>query len=190
MYLLQLFQDSQIIPLAVFNSLEEGRESVSVIPGYYTESLEGYVEDYLDVTKLPAYYEWVYQGNTLPLSHWMFATNDPVYLDWRPIANLSLSNQGLIEGAMNVDGYSVDFQDAKAYITDRDRAYQAFSEQLASYGIETRLTHKGSEDGSMIQYRPEGASEWMYVTHLDPMFMSEDLEALVSEVLQEAGMEG
>ena len=59
MYILELYQNNYSKDLVAFDSLEEGKEFVSKIPGYTLEQEDGFEVEYFNPKNIPDYMEIV-----------------------------------------------------------------------------------------------------------------------------------
>lgn len=103
----------------------------------------------------------------------MFTEDGPVHIDWLSLTNLSLPGDGLIEGSMRVDAYSIEHQDAEYYITLCEKQCERAKNYLGSLGYEVTRSYFGSEDGEAILYRKSPEENWRFFTHLVPAFVEE-----------------
>ena len=92
MYLLELYQNDHSKDFVVFDSLEDGKDFVSQIPGYTLEIEDGFEVEYVNPEHLPDYMEIIYNGNIVPLSRFSFNSEENVIIDWKEILNLSVKN--------------------------------------------------------------------------------------------------
>jgi len=92
MYLLELYQNDYSKDFVVFDSLEDGKDFVSQIPGYSLEIEDGFEVEYVNPEHLPDYMEIIFNGNIVPLSRFSFNSEENVIIDWKEITNLSVKN--------------------------------------------------------------------------------------------------
>ena len=183
MVILELYQGDYKKDLVAFDSLEEGRAFVAQIPGYSLETEDGFEVEFFNPTNLPDYMEIIYNGNIVPLSKWMFDSEVNVDIVWKEIANLSVKNDKVVEGATKVDAYVVNNDEVKAYIEAREANFRKAKAFLERIGYEVDRSYFGSEDGEAILYRKKGAEDWHFLCHLDPMFVEiEDVEGFVENI--------
>ena len=116
MILLKLIQEKKENIVGLFNSIEEGREFVSKIPGYKIEKYDKHIYESLDYFFLEKYIEIEYKGNRVPISKYSFIKGPVIDVFWEKVPNLSSSNNGLIEGGTRVDAYYIDNKEVKEYI--------------------------------------------------------------------------
>ena len=114
MYILELYQSHYSKDLVAFDSLEEGKEFVSKIPGYTLEVEDDFEVEYFNPKNLPDYMEIVFNGNIVPLSRLSFDSEENVEIIWKEISNLSLTNHYMIEGSTKIDAYVVNNEEVKA----------------------------------------------------------------------------
>ena len=119
MVILELYQGDYQKDLVAFDSLEEGREFVTQIPGYTLETEDGFEVEYFNPKNLPDYMEIFFNGNIVPLSRFSFDPEENVEIIWKEISNLSLKNDIVIEGATKIDAYVVNNDEVKAYVEAR-----------------------------------------------------------------------
>lgn len=178
MYLLTFIQNSQETLVALFESMESGREFVSAIPGYriWQEEIEGetYVYESLRPEELPDYMTVEHRGNQIPLSRFMFPDEDEVDIIWRELVNMDIPNGGMAKGGLLVDAYVIENEDAEAYIKAREANYERVSRVLEEMGYEADRCYRGSEDGEAMIVRKKGEPDWHFLSHMDPFF-AEDL---------------
>ena len=178
MYLLTFIQNSQETLVALFESMESGREFVSAIPGYriWQEEIEGetYVYESLRPEELPDYMTVEHRGNQIPLSRFMFPDEDEVDIIWRELVNMDIPNGGMAKGGLLVDAYVIENEDAEAYIKAREANYERVSRVLEKMGYEADRSYRGSEDGEAMIVRKKGEPDWHFLSHMDPFF-AEDL---------------
>lgn len=185
MYLLEFYQNNYSKDLVLFETLEEGREFVTQIPGYTLEKEDGFEVEYVNTKQLPDYMEIVFNGNIVPLSRFSFNSDENVDIIWKEISNLSVKNVKMIEGATKIDAYVVNNDEVKAYVEAREANFRKAKAFLESKGYEVDRSFFGSEDGEAILYRKKGSKDWHFLCHLDPMFVEiEDVEGYVKEEVE------
>lgn len=186
MYLLELYQNNYSKDLVLFETLEEGREFVTQIPGYTLENEDGFEVEYLNSKNLPDYMEIVFNGNIVPLSRFSFNSEENVDIIWKEVSNLSFKNDKVIEGATKVDAYVVNNDEVKAYVEAREANFRKAKAFLESKGYEVNRSFFGSEDGEAIVYRKRDTEDWHFLCHLDPLFVGiEDVEGYVKEAMED-----
>ena len=186
MLILELYQNDYSKDLVAFDSLEEGKEFVAKIPGYTLENEDGFEVEYVNPKQLPDYMEIIYNGNIVPLSKFMFDSEENVDIIWKEISNLSVKNDKVIEGATKVDAYVVNNDEVKAYVEARESNFRKAKAFLESKGYEVDRSFFGSEDGEAILYRKRGSEDWYFLCHLDPLFVKiEDVEGYVKEAMED-----
>ena len=186
MYILELYQNNYSKDLVAFDSLEEGKEFVSKIPGYTLEQEDGFEVEYFNPKNIPDYMEIIFNGNIVPLSKFMFDPEENVDIIWKEISNLSEPNEKVIEGYSKIDAYVVNNDEVKTYVEAREANYRHAKDFLEGSGYEVEKSFFGSEDGEAILYRKKGAGDWYFLSHLDPMFVEiEDVEGYVKEEVGE-----
>ena len=186
MYLLELYQNNYSKDLVLFETLEEGREFVTQIPGYTLENEDGFEVEYFNSKNLPDYMEIVFNGNIVPLSRFSFNSEENVDIIWKEVSNLSFKNDKVIEGATKVDAYVVNNDEVKAYVEAREANFRKVKAFLESKGYEVDRSFFGSEDGEAIIYRKRDTEDWHFLCHLDPLFVEiEDVEGYVKEAMED-----
>ena len=185
MVILELYQNNYSKDLVLFETLEEGREFVTQIPGYTLENEDGFEVEYFNSKNLSDYMEIVFNGNIVPLSRFSFNSEENVDIIWKEISNLSFKNDKVIEGATKVDAYVVNNDEVKAYVEAREANFRKAKAFLERKGYEVDRSFFGSEDGEAILYRKKGSEDWHFLCHLDPMFVEiEDVEGYVKEEVE------
>ena len=185
MYLLELCQNDHSKDFVVFDSLEDGKDFVSQIPGYTLEIEDGFEVEYVNPKYLPDYMEIVFNGNIVPLSRFSFNSEENVDIIWKEISNLSVKNDKVIEGYSKIDAYVVNNDEVKAYVEAREANYGKAKDFLERNGYEADRSFFGSEDGEAILYRKRGTEDWHFLCHLDPLSVDiEDVEGYVKEEIQ------
>ena len=182
MVILELYQNNYSKNLVFFETLEEGREFVTQIPGYTLENEDSFEVEYFSPKNLPDYMEIVFNGNIVPLSRFSFEPEENVEIIWKEISNLSVKNDKVIEGYSKVDAYVINNDEVKSYIEARETRYHQAKDFLDRSGYEVDRSFFGSEDGEAIVYRKRDTEDWHFLCHLDPLFVeAEDVEGYVKE---------
>lgn len=186
MVILELYQNNYSKDLVLFETLEEGREFVTQIPGYTLENEDGFEVEYFNSKNLSDYMEIVFNGNIVPLSRFSFNSEENVDIIWKEVSNLSFKNDKVIEGATKVDAYVVNNDEVKAYVEAREANFRKAKAFLENKGYEVDRSFFGSEDGEAILYGKRGAEDWHFLCHLDPLFVEiEDVEEYVKEAMED-----
>ena len=186
MYILELYQNNYSKDLVAFDSLEEGKDFVSKIPGYTVENEDNFEYEYFNPKNIPEYMEIIYNKNIVPLSKFMFESEENVEIIWKEISNLSVTKDKVIEGYSKIDAYVINNEEVKAYVEERETKYNMVKEFLESYGYEVDRSFFGSEDGEAIVYRKNKSNDWHFLCHMDPSFLDiEDLKKYVKETIEE-----
>ena len=186
MYILELYQNNYSKDLVVFVSLEEGKDFVSKIPGYTIEKEDNIEYEYFNPKNIPKYMEIIYNENIVPLSRFMFDSEENVEIIWKEISNLSITKDKIIAGYSKIDAYVINNEEVKAYIEERETKYNLIKNFLESNGYEVDRSFFGSEDGEAIIYRKKETSDWHFLCHLDPGFLDiEDLEVYINELMED-----
>ena len=186
MVILELYQNNYSKNLVFFETLEEGREFVTQIPGYTLENEDSFEVEYFSPKNLPDYMEIVFNGNIVPLSRFSFEPEENVEIIWKEISNLSVKNDKVIEGYSKVDAYVINNDEVKSYIEARETRYHQAKDFLERSGYEVDRSFFGSEDGEAIVYRKKDTEDWHFLCHLDPLFVEiEDVEGYVKEAMED-----
>ena len=186
MVILELYQNNYSKNLVFFETLEEGREFVTQIPGYTLENEDSFEVEYFSPKNLPDYMEIVFNGNIVPLSRFSFEPEENVEIIWKEISNLSVKNDKVIEGYSKVDAYVINNDEVKSYIEARETRYHQAKDFLDRSGYEVDRSFFGSEDGEAIVYRKRDTEDWHFLCHLDPLFVEiEDVEGYVKEAMED-----
>ena len=186
MYILELYQNNYSKDLVAFDSLEEGKDFVSKIPGYTIEKEDNFEYEYFNPKNIPDYMEIIYNENIVPLSKFMFESEENVEIIWKEISNLSVTKDKIIEGYSKIDAYVVNNEEVKVYIEERETKYNIIKDLLESDGYEVDRSFYGSEDGEAIVYRKKESKDWHFLCHMDPSFLEiKDLKKYVKETVEE-----
>ena len=186
MYILELYQNDYSKDLVAFDSLEEGKEFVSKIPGYRIEKEDIFEYEYFNPKNIPDYMEIIYNKNIVPLSRFMFDSEENVEIIWKEISNLSITKDKIIAGYSKIDAYVINNEEVKAYIEERETKYNMIKYFLETNGYEVDRSYFGSEDGEAIIYRKKETKDWNFLCHLDPGFIDiEDLEVYINELMED-----
>ena len=186
MVILELYQNNYSKNLVFFETLEEGREFVTQIPGYTLENEDSFEVEYFSPKNLPDYMEIVFNGNIVPLSRFSFEPEENVEIIWKEISNLSVKNDKVIEGYSKVDAYVINNDEVKSYIEARETRYHQAKDFLDRSGYEVDRSFFGSEDGEAIVYRKRDTEDWHFLCHLHPLFVEiEDVEGYVKEAMED-----
>lgn len=185
MYILELYQNNYSKDLVEFDSLEEGKEFVSKISGYTIEKEDNFEYEYFNPKNIPDYMEIIYNENIVPLSRFMFDSEENVEIIWKEISNLSITKNKIIKGYSKIDAYIIDNEEVKDYIEERETKYNTIKDFLESNGYEVDRSFFGSEDGEAILYRKKETEDWHFLCHLDPSFLEIiDLKGYVKELIE------
>lgn len=173
MVLMLLSQGDLEFPLALFDSVEEGRRFACLLPGYalsreVTEDGDAFEYETIDPKAFPEYAEIAFEGNLLPLTRFMFPHAEPVDIFWQELPYLNKPGQGLVAGSTRVDAYMVANSELKAYIDKREAAYNRLRRLLEKKGYRAWRGLAGSEDGEAILFQKQGQKDEHILAHLDP----------------------
>lgn len=175
MILIMLSQEMMEIPIAIFETEEDGREFLSLIPGYQhvKEVIEDFTYDYemIDPKALPEYIEIEYKGNRFPFTKFSFSLEEEILVYSEEIPNLSKPKQGFIVGNTKVDAYVIPNAEVKDYINERAGAYQRFATVLKDLGYMASRDFIGSEDGEVVLCQKKKGEPLHILTHLNPEFV-------------------
>lgn len=186
MLLLIFSQEDRDERIGLFENMKEGRDFLQQIPGYkfVQEEVEGipYSYETLDPGLLPDYMEIQVKGNRLPLSRFMFSSQEPVDVFWQELPNLSKENQGMVPGSMRVDAYLLHHHEVKDYIEKREAVFQRLAKELEEQGYGVGRNYAGSEDGEALVYSRQEEEGEHLLCYMDPAFV--DLFDLQEEELR------
>ena len=169
-----------------FDSIEEGKDFVSKIPGYTIEKEDILEYEFFNPKNIPDYMEIIYNGNIVPLSKFMFKSEENVEIVWKEISNLSVTKSKMIEGSTKVDAYVINNEEVKAYVEEREMKYNMVKNFLESNGYDVDRSYFGSEDGEAIVYKKKETNDWHFLCHLDPLFLEiKDIKEYVKETLED-----
>ena len=186
MYILELYQNKYSKDLVAFDSLEEGKDFVSKIPGYTIEKEDNLEYEYFNPKNIPDYMEIIYNENIVPLSRFMFDSEENVEIIWKEVSNLSVTKNKVIEGSTKIDAYIINNEEVKAYIEERETKYNIIKDFLETNDYEVDRSFFGSEDGEAILYRKKENKDWHFLCHLDPSFLDiKDLKKYVKEIIED-----
>ncbi len=160
---------------AAFDDENQVDQFLSLIPGYSKEegSFEDadYVLESIDPTKIPDYLEIEFNGNVWPISRHMFVGDERVDVNYYRVPNLSIENQGMVDGFTRVDAYVVENAEVKTYIEQREEAFMRAKSILESLGYKVARDFTGSEDGEAVLYAKADSDEFYILEYLDPQFI-------------------
>jgi len=166
--------------------LELYQNNYSKIPGYTVEKEDNIEYEYFNPKNIPEYMEIIYNKNIVPLSKFMFESEENVEIIWKEISNLSVKKDKVIEGFSKIDAYVINNEEVKAYIEERETKYNMVKDFLESNGYEVDRSYFGSEDGEAILYRKKESRDWHFLCHMDPSFLDiKDLKKYVKETVEE-----
>lgn len=186
MYILELYQNNYSKDLVVFDSLKEGKDFVSKIPGYTIEKEDNIEYEYFNPENIPDYMEIIYNENIVPLTRFMFDSEENVEIIWKEISNLSVAKDKVIDGYSKIDAYVINNEEVKSYIEERETKYNLIKDFLESNGYEVDRSFFGSEDGEAIIYRKKETTDWHFLCHLDPSFLDiKDVKGYVKETIED-----
>lgn len=186
MYILELYQNNYSKDLVVFDSLKEGKDFVSKIPGYTIEKEDNIEYEYFNPENIPDYMEIIYNENIVPLTRFMFDSEENVEIIWKEISNLSVAKDKVIDGYSKIDAYVINNEEVKSYIEERETKYNLIKDFLESNGYEVDRSFFGSEDGEAIIYRKKETTDWHFLCHLDQSFLDiKDVKGYVKETIED-----
>ena len=186
MYILELYQNNYSKDLVVFDSLKEGKDFVSKIPGYTIEKEDNIEYEYFNPENIPDYMEIIYNENIVPLTRFMFDSEENVEIIWKEISNLSVAKDKVIDGYSKIDAYVINNEEVKSYIEERETKYNLIKDFLESNGYEVDRSFFGSEDGEAIIYRKKETTDWHFLCYLDPSFLDiKDVKGYVKETIED-----
>lgn len=175
MYILTIEQQSEAeIMWLSFDTIDAGRQFLNLLPGYrceYDEISGDIAREWIDPSQFPEYQEICFRGNKLPITKFMFKDWVETEVYFWEIPNLSIENQGLIDGVTLVDAYSIPNAEMQNYVSVRESTFQTVKKILSEKGIEAERAHHGSQDGEAILYKLPEEPDWHFLGHMDPLFV-------------------
>mgnify|MGYP000977203485 FL=1 len=130
--------------------------------------------------------EIIHNENVVPLSKFMFESEEHVEIIWKEISNLSVTKDKIIAGYSKIDAYIIDNEEVKSYVEERESKYNMIKNFLESNGYEVDRSFWGSEDGEAIVYKKKGSEDWHFLCHLDPSFLDiKDVKKFVEEIIED-----
>lgn len=194
MYLLILSQNNKDNTIGLFQSIEEGREFSSKIPGYSKseEEFDGetFIYEYIDPSKLSDYQEIEFNGNIIPITKLSFDLDEDIDIIYKEIQDISKPNQGMLMSSTRVDAYMVNNEELKDYISDRENAFKLVKKILEKKGYDVDRNFYGSEDGEAVVYKEKNSQDWHFLMHMDPMFVEDipkdekELESMLNDYIE------
>lgn len=186
MILLKLVQGDYEKNLALFDSLEEGRDFLKGFgDNYLLEESDGFDQEYILMKGLPDYFELEYRGNIIPFSRFSFPAEERVRIFREEVPNLSQPGSGMVDTSLRVDAYLVNSRQMRDYIEKREENFSKISSYLTERSYQVQRAYLGSEDGEAILVKKEGG-EWRFLTHLDPFFVEEeDIIGEIEDLMEE-----
>lgn len=183
MYILELNQKGQSTELAVFDSIEEGRDFIKKTNCYEIIEEDGFVYEYINPEKIGEYLELEHNGNIIPMTKFMFTEDGKAEIFWKEIPNLSEHGNGIVDNSTRVDAYIIANKDVKTYIENREKSYNEVKKYLEEIGYEVDRAYFGSEDGEAIVYRANDKDDWHFLTHMDPSFFEDKTpQEIINEI--------
>lgn len=185
MYILEFNQEGLGVEIGLFESIDEGRKFISQLDGYQCREEDGFTYERINLDTIPDYLELEIKENTVPITKFMFPGKEDIGVFWKPIPNLSIRGNGLVDGSTRVDAYNIDNSDLKSYIERREQVYEEFTKYLHAKGYDITRAYFGSEDGEAVLYKKKGSNEWHFLTHMDPEFCDiSDISDFISEEIE------
>ncbi len=182
MYILELNQAGVGTEIGLFETIEQGRNFISQLDGYQCKVEDGFTYETINLDKIPDYLELEYNNNIVPITKFMFSGKEDVDVFWKPISDLSVCGNGMVEGNTRVDAYSIENNDVKQYINHREQVYEDVTKYLHAKGYDVTRAYFGSEDGEAVLYKKCGENDWHFLTHMDPEFCEiSDVEEFIKE---------
>lgn len=184
MYILELYQnEAGFIEVGLFDTIEQGREFISMLDGYRYVEEDGFEYESILLDTIPEYMELEFNGNVVPFTRFMFTGAGDIEIFWKEIPNLSAHGDGMVPACTRVDAYHIENEDLKDYIAKREENYRTAKALLESKGYEVSRGMFGSEDGEAILYRKGESGDWHFLTHMDPWFCEAgDIEAYLDDM--------
>lgn len=175
MFLLVLYQNKFERKFGLFNSIEQGRDFLSQVPGYDIKSEDGFEYETINPTALKDYEEINFNNHIIPFTRFSFDPNEPINIDWYELPNFSHTGNALIPGATKVDAYVIDNEDVKEYIEKREAKFIHVKKLLEARGYDVDRNFAGSEDGEAVVYKKKAVDEWHFLCHMDPNFVEREI---------------
>lgn len=170
MYILELKQEGLGVEIGLFESIDEGRKFISQLDGYQCREEDGFRYEKINLDAIQNYLELEINENIVPITKFMFPGKEDIDVFWKPIPNLSIRGNGLVDGSTRVDAYSIENSDLKSYIERREQVYEEFTKYLHAKGYDITRAYFGSEDGEAVLYKEKDSDDWHFLTHMDPEF--------------------
>ena len=103
MYILELNQAGVGTEIGLFETIEQGRNFISQLDGYQCKVEDSFAYETINLDKIPDYLELEYNNNIVPITKFMFPEKDNIDVIWKPIPDLSVCGNGMVEGNTRVD---------------------------------------------------------------------------------------
>lgn len=184
MYILELNQNGEATELALFDTIEEGREFIKKTNCYEITEEDGFVYEYIIPEKLGEYVELEYNGNIIPITKFMFTEEGKAEIFWKEIPNLSEKGNGIVDSSTRVDAYVIANKDVKTYIEAREKSYN----EVKKYLQEKDMTQTGlTSDQKMEkqQSTEKRKDEWHFLTHMDASFFEDKTPQEIIDEIEE-----
>lgn len=175
MFLLVLYQNDFEQKFGLFETIEQGRKFLNLIPGYSIKSKSGFEYETINSSALKDYEEIKFNNHIIPFTKFSFSGDELINIDWYELPNLSNKGFGMISGATKVDAYVISNEKVKDYINKREKKYIHVKNLLEKKGFNVDRSFAGSEDGEAILYKENNSNEWHFLCHMDPDFVERNI---------------
>lgn len=189
MYLLEWSSKNTRQLVGIFESIEHGRFFMKKVPGYnYTcVDIDGvpFEEETIEYAKLPDIELISHNGYQIPISRFSF--EEDIIVLWIPLDYLdsATTDNRVSIGSIKVDAYSINNENAKNYIEERELRFKQCRELFTEHDFEVSRECFGSEDGEVIFVRKKGQEDrWYFFTHMDPLFLEMNIEQEIEKYIQ------
>lgn len=175
MFLLVLYQNDFEQKFGLFETIEQGRKFLNLIPGYSIKSKGGFEYETINSSALKDYEEIKFNNHIIPFTRFSFHNNELINIDWYELPNFSKEGFGIISGATKVDAYVINNENVKNYIKKREEKYIHVKNLLKEKGFNVDRSFAGSEDGEAILYKQNNSDKWHFLCHMDPDFVERNI---------------
>lgn len=154
-------------------------------------SLKGSEDSFwLEKKDLPDYGEIEINGHLIPISTFEFPLEEPIYLDFKEVFDLSKPGSGYDDYFSVIENYAIPYDEVKDYIETKEAVVKRLKKALEARGFKVSRCFQGSEDGDALMIDKEGWDQ-KYFSALDPGFIDsvpendQDLESFIDSYLNE-----
>lgn len=189
MYLLEWSSKNTRQLVGMFESIEHGRTFMKKVPGYRYHCIDvdgvPFEEETIEYSKLPDIELISYNGYQIPISRFSF--EEDIMVLWIPLDYLdsAITKKRVSIGSIKVDAYSINNEDVKNYIEERELRFKQCRDQFTEYDFEVSRECFGSEDGEVIFVRKKGQEDrWHFFTHMDPFFLEMNIQDEIKDFIE------